>query len=98
TYTIDILPFTLPVDDGSVVNCPVDAQVAPIPPVMTDMCGTAIIPTVVVPPLGGCSGVGVDWVLKAKRIMKELHKCGYKAIHRPGFKNGWDLIGSFVKA
>ena len=62
TITIDILPFTLPIDDGSTVNCPVDAQVQPTPPVMDDMCGNAITPTVVVPALGGCTGVGVDWV------------------------------------
>ena len=62
TYTIDVPAFTLPVDAASTVNCLVDAQVQPVEPVMTDMCGTAITPTVVVPPAGGCTGVGIDWV------------------------------------
>ena len=36
TYTIDLPAFTLPVNDASTVDCLVDAQVAPTPPVMTD--------------------------------------------------------------
>jgi hypothetical protein len=44
TYTIDIPDFTLPADDASTVNCIVDA-VVPIPPTVTDFCGTNIIPT-----------------------------------------------------
>ena len=68
------LPFTLPVDDASTVNCLVDAQVAPTPPVMTDMCGTAMTPVMVAPldiPCEGdmvytftytdCAGNTADW-------------------------------------
>ena len=73
-YTIDILPFTLPIDEASTVNCLVDAQVAPTPPVMTDMCGNAITPVMVAPldiPCEGdmvytftytdCAGNTADW-------------------------------------
>jgi FkbM family methyltransferase len=41
--------------------------------------------------------VDIDWISNAKKIMQQLHQSGYKTIHRPGFKNGWDLIGSFLK-
>ncbi|MCJ8292737.1 MAG: PKD domain-containing protein, partial [Flavobacteriales bacterium] len=44
TYTVDLPAFVLPANGASNVECL--AQVAvPIPPVMTDLCGNTIIPT-----------------------------------------------------
>ena len=45
TYTISPSVFTLPPDDGSTVACIVDAQVVPVPPVVTNSCGDPVIPT-----------------------------------------------------
>ena len=61
TYTVDMPAFTLPADDASTVNCLVDAQVQPVPPVMTDHCGNAITPTVATPVNIPCEG-DMAWV------------------------------------
>lgn len=38
-----------------------------------------------------------DWKEKAYKIMDNIEKSGYKCIHRPEFKNGWDLTGCWEK-
>ena len=57
--TITILPATNPVvpaDAAGTVECLVDAQVQPTPPVVTDICGNNITPTVVAPANIVCEG------------------------------------------
>jgi gliding motility-associated-like protein len=74
TYTIDLPAFTLPPNDGQIVNCLADA-VVPTPPVMTDLCGNSITPVMsenADPACEGdkiytftytdCSGNTADWV------------------------------------
>jgi len=45
TYTIDRLPFATPADDGSTVDCPLDANVTPTPPTVMDNCGNTLTPS-----------------------------------------------------
>jgi gliding motility-associated-like protein len=61
SYTVDMPPFTLPVDDASTVNCVADAQVQPTPPAMVDLCGDPIVPVVTAPAAVACEGDMV-WV------------------------------------
>src|SRR5690606_30947809 len=52
TQTITVIPSTNPVvpaNGASTVNCLVDAQVQPVAPVVTDVCGNNIVPVVTVP-------------------------------------------------
>jgi hypothetical protein len=59
SYTINTPTLTLPVNGGSTVACPANAT-APAPPVVTDNCGTAIIPSApVVSPDPGCAGIKI---------------------------------------
>jgi len=44
TYTIPASTFTLPANDGTTVTCIGDAQVAPVPPTVTNSCGDPVIP------------------------------------------------------
>ncbi len=45
TYTISPPNITLPPNDGSTVTCVGDAQVVPVPPVVSSSCGDPITPT-----------------------------------------------------
>lgn len=38
-----------------------------------------------------------NWEKRAKKIMSKIRNSGFKPIHEPGFKNGWDLIGAWSK-
>ncbi|MDX2360503.1 MAG: T9SS type A sorting domain-containing protein [Crocinitomicaceae bacterium] len=49
--------FTLPPDDGSVVNCPIDGLVQPAEPgVITDGCANTLVPIVTAPTAVPCEG------------------------------------------
>ena len=61
TYIVDMPTFTLPADAANTVNCLADAQVQPVPPAMTDMCGNDIVPSMVTPSSIPCEG-NMDWV------------------------------------
>ena len=57
SYTIDMSPFVLSDADGSsTVSCPSDAQVQPVYPVVNDLCGNQVIPTITAPALLACEG------------------------------------------
>ncbi|HNB80906.1 MAG TPA: hypothetical protein PLP14_02345, partial [Chitinophagaceae bacterium] len=45
TYTIERNDFSMPLNDGSVVSCPADANTVPTPPSVTDNCGNNITPS-----------------------------------------------------
>jgi hypothetical protein len=45
TYTIEYEDFTMPADDGLVVECPDETDVVPTPPTVYDNCGVLITPT-----------------------------------------------------
>ncbi|HLP93480.1 MAG TPA: cohesin domain-containing protein, partial [Saprospiraceae bacterium] len=44
TYNIEVVDFTVPANQGSTVNCAIDA-VQPTPPAVTDNCGNTLTPT-----------------------------------------------------
>lgn len=45
TYTIPASTFSLPPNDGSTVTCISDAQVVPVPPNVSNTCGSPVTPT-----------------------------------------------------
>jgi gliding motility-associated-like protein len=61
TYTVDMPTFVLPANAGTTVSCVSAAQVQPVPPVMNDVCGNAITPTVTPPAAVACEGT-MPWV------------------------------------
>ncbi|HZV69056.1 MAG TPA: autotransporter-associated beta strand repeat-containing protein [Saprospiraceae bacterium] len=57
TYHVEYEPFVDPVNGGSTVACPVQTNIVPVPPVVTDNCGEILIPTgPMVTPLPECEG------------------------------------------
>lgn len=40
---------------------------------------------------------GMDWMGKAHKIMNQLENEGYNPLCKPGFENGWDMHGAWVK-
>lgn len=38
-----------------------------------------------------------DWISNALRIMNNIKKAGFKALHEPKFENGWDCHASYVR-
>lgn len=38
-----------------------------------------------------------DWRSNAERIMHDIRKAGFKALHEPKFSNGWDCHAAYVR-
>jgi gliding motility-associated-like protein len=57
TYTIERDDFVMPPNDGTIVNCPIDATVPPTVPVIRDACNNVLTPsTAVVSTIPTCEG------------------------------------------
>ena len=66
TYTVDLPAFTITDAPGTkTVNCPADALVAPVPPVVKDACGNTLTPTNTPPSTVSCEGP-VVWTFTYK--------------------------------
>jgi hypothetical protein len=55
-YTIERQPFSVPANGGTTVSCPAQADVQPVPPVVTSNCGEVLTPVVTASQPLGCEG------------------------------------------
>ena len=55
-YTVERVPFMVPVPNAALVSCPDDTDVVPIPPVLLSNCGEVMVPIMTVTPKPVCEG------------------------------------------